>query len=541
MTMKTRLTAMLAVWALLPLAALEITECRPAEGGKTLVAWKDAPGKYVMVYRYSERITPQNIFFAVRQRFDAADGSCLIAPKSDGESYYLVTACDQFGKETRDFSLQRGPVKECAAAPLAAIRFRVRSGEQGTSLIWDPLPLAYRGMIRKILLKNRSGKVVGENSPSATEFILPPVRRGEAEEYTVVAQGLDGRDSAAERFFRYGDFPDFTISPESNVVKNEDVFLQTRYPVVGRRNRIRLRIANCGGGAGTAKVEMPGIIAAEISLKAGGSAEVSGEWQPERCGRYLLPVTIVCAEDRQKENNRLDLVLHAVDKPTFFLWYGRAGELNYSTAGTDAPEHWKRLGGKRLHICVKSASPEGYFKILASPDAPDGLQYDELGGDIPPAAYLVALRELRKRYPGTFIALWHIGAKPAPEIVEALKDGTIDLIMPERYHTYDAPMEESLKKDIAHLRALGILDKTIFGLGTHRNYAGFGNTVQHAGYLERQIALIRRLAPESPGLAFYNDYTLPGLKEKVDELCRRYFLEPPSGQPGGDRDESSTK
>ena len=110
-------------------------------------------------------------------------------------------------------------------------------------------------------------------------------------------------------------------------------------------------------------------------------------------------------------------------------------------------------------------------------------------------------------------------------VIRGLMDGTIDLIMPERYHTWDAPMEESLKKDINMLRQMGVLHKTVIGLGTHRNYAGYGNAAQHAEYLEKQIALIRKLAPESPGMAFYNDAALPGVKEKVDGFCKKYFLE----------------
>jgi len=199
--------------------------------------------------------------------------------------------------------------------------------------------------------------------------------------------------------------------------------------------------------------------------------------------------------------------------------------LDHATAGTDNPEHWKRVGGKRLHICVKSDDISGYHKILDSTDAPDGLQYDELGGNIEPEKYISVLRQLRKTHPDAFIALWHIGANLKPEIVEALKDGTIDLVMPERYHTFNAPMEESLKKDINMLRRMGVLDKTIIGLGTHRNYAGFGSAEDHAAYLEKQIALIRKLAPESPGMAFFSAATLPGLKEKVDDMCRKYFLE----------------
>ena len=506
------------------LGALEITECRPG-GGKTLVAWKNAPAEYVMIYRYSEKITPQNIFFAVRQRCRAADGSCLIVPKSGGQGYYMVTSCDKFGRETRDYTIQAGPVDENPAYTLPPVDFSVRSDKQGTRLVWEPLPLEIRGMSRTIQLKNKAGKVIEQAPVSATEFRLPAPQPGKSEFYTVCIQDVNGRDSAAKSYFCYGDFPDFMIDGQSNVVKNQDVFLSTRYPVTGRENRIAFRISNCGGKAGSAEVTLPGVIREKISLAPGESVMVAGNWQPEKSGKHQLALNIAADSDRQLENNSLLLQLHAADKPLHFIWYGNAAELDHATAGTDNPEHWKRVGGKRLHICVKSDDISGYHKILDSTDAPDGLQYDELGGNIEPEKYISVLRQLRKTHPQAFIALWHIGANLKPEIVEALKDGTIDLVMPERYHTFNAPMEESLKKDINMLRRVGVLDKTIIGLGTHRNYAGFGSAEDHAAYLEKQIALIRKLAPESPGMAFFSAATLPGLKEKVDDMCRKYFLE----------------
>ena len=118
----------------------------------------------------------------------------------------------------------------------------------------------------------------------------------------------------------------------------------------------------------------------------------------------------------------------------------------------------------------------------------------------------------------------HIGSRPSPIIVKAVKDGVIDLLMPEMYYTWNGKID-GLKAAIERFRELGILDKTVFGLATAANYAGYGNAQQHAEFLEKQIALIRKLAPESPGLAFYSNSTLPGVKEAVDDLCRKYYLE----------------
>lgn len=506
------------------LGALEITGCRH-ENGKTQITWKNAPDGFVMVYRYSEKITAQNIFFATRQRFNAELNRAEIITRAGGKNYYMLTVCDRFGKEIRDFAIQSGPVDETAAGKLAPIDFRVSSGSDGTFLVWEPLPLEYRGMIREIRLIDRQGNVISTAASSAVSFQLPPAKSGGDREYTVVAAGVDGRDSAIKGFFRYGDFPDFMIRQESSAVKNSAVSLETRFPVTGRKNRITFRISNCGGKAGSATVLLPDGTEKKITLEPGTSVEIPAFWQPAKRGRHQLDLKIICAEDRQQDNNNLQLTIHAADKTLYFLWYGAASELEFATCGTDAPEHWRRIGGRQLKICVAHKDAAYFQAFFDKKDAPDGLQYDELGGTIEPQEYLAALREFRKKHPDVFIALWHIGANLKPEIVEAVKDGTIDLVMPERYHTWDAPMEESLKKDIAMLRKMGVLHKTIIGLGTHRNYAGYGNAEQHAEYLEKQIALIRKLAPESPGMAFYNDAALPGVKEKVDGFCKKYFLE----------------
>ena len=91
------------------LGALEITGCRH-ENGKTQITWKNAPDGFVMVYRYSEKITAQNIFFATRQRFNAELNRAEIITRAGGKNYYMLTVCDRFGKEIRDFAIQSGPV-----------------------------------------------------------------------------------------------------------------------------------------------------------------------------------------------------------------------------------------------------------------------------------------------------------------------------------------------------------------------------------------------------------------------------------------------
>ena len=506
------------------LGALEIAACRPGTDG-TLIQWKDpAPAaRWILVRRRPEKITAEKRIFTESFRFDAKAGKALIPAGDGGSCFYLLSELDEMGRETCDYRIQTGPVKE-TARKLTPVRFQMEIRDGKFLLVCPEIPLRNPERIVRFRLKTRSGKTVKEQGLDQPEFVLPSPVSGQFEEYAVCSVDFQGREAAAAKWFRYGDFPDFRISPVPNPAQNENVELQTRYPLAGSVSRIGFRITNAGGKAGKAKVAVSGQPEREISLESGKSAVLSFEWKPEKAGRHQLRVDISCEADRTPENNRLDLVLHAVGKPLHFIWYGSAADLVYASAAANDPAHWKRIGGRSLRITGRSASAEPFRKMFSPDDPSFGMQYDELGGNIKPETYLAALREFRKTHPKVFVALWHIGGRPTPAIVRAVKDGTVDLLMPEIYYTWDRKID-GLKEIIKRFRKLGILDKTVFGLGTAAGYGGWGTAQQHAEYLEKQIALIRKFAPESPGLAFYSSATLPGVKEKVDDLCRKYYLE----------------
>ena len=515
------LTALLLAGSL---AALEIADCQPGDTG-TAIRWKNPAEntRWILIYRSPEKITPENRIFAEHIRAEAKAGQALFPPRDGGECRYLLSELDELGRETCNYQVQTGSVRETARRPLSPVPFKmvIRNGK--FFLVWNELSLLNPERIVKFRIKTRAGKTVADLPAARTEYALPGVKAGESAEYTVCAVDRENRESAGTDYSRYGDFPDFRICPVPNPAQNKDVELQTRYPKVGTASRIGFRITNAGGKAGKAKVTISGLASREISLAPGAAAVVSAEWKPARAGRHQFRIDIVCPEDRTPENNRLELTLHAVEKPVHFIWYGPAPDLIYATAAANDPAHWKRIGGMSLRITGKTASADSIRKLFASGQYP-GMQIDELGGNIKPEPYITALREFRKTHPHVFIALWHIGSRPSPVIVKAVKDGVIDLLMPEIYYTLGRKID-GLKTAIERFRELGILDKTVIGLGTAANYAGYGTAKQHAEFLEKQIALIRKLAPESPGLAFYSKSTLPGVKAAVDDLCRKYYLE----------------
>ncbi|MBQ9335927.1 MAG: hypothetical protein IJS14_01360 [Lentisphaeria bacterium] len=507
------------------LCALETAGCKPGSDG-TLIRWKNpSPGaRWVLIRRSPEKITAENRLHAESLRAEAKAGQALFPAGNGGTCFYLLSELDEHGRETCDYSNQTGPVEETARRPLTPVRFRMEIRDGKFLLIRDDISLLNPERIVKFRLKTRDGRTVAEQPLDKPEFVLPAANSGQWADYTVCPVDSNGREGEGADWFRYGDFPDFRICAVPNPAQNEDVELQTRYPLVGTANRVGFRITNAGGKAGKAIVSVTGRTDREITLEPGKSTVLSGEWKPEKAGRHPFRVEIACEADRTPENNRLDLILHAVEKPVHFIWYGSAANLAYATAGANEPAHWKRIGGRSLRITGRTVSADHFRKMFA-PDNPYlGMQYDELGGKIKPETYLKALREFRQTHPKVFVALWHIGSRPSPAIVQAVKEGTVDLLLPEIYYTWNGKID-GLKGIIERFRKLGILEKTVFGLGTASNYAGWGTAEQHAEYLEKQIALIREFAPESPGLAFYSSSTLPGVKAKVDDLCRKYYLE----------------
>lgn len=512
------------------LSAMELGECfhDPSRGISTLT-WKNQPSniKTMLIYRLDEPIDDDNIFFAECFSAPAEQQKVQITSSGSGKFYYLLQGADALRRIKRNVTLPCGPFDERDISAPSALAFKEILDGGRLCLSWSLPGIANPEKIEYFQIKTRGGEVIAKYSlRDRAKFVLPaPVKDG-SNEYTLSAVDRCGNESEPFKYYKYGDFPDFKIDGSCHAATNSDVSLERMYPLLGIGNRISFRITNQGGAAGEALVKIADVSEQDIRLSPGESTEVSINWQPTTAGRQVLTVKIDSTADQVPDNNTLKLELFALEKEVHFIWYGDASDLIYATAGSafsGTDVRWGRRGGKALVITGRHTSAEGYKKHFPS-SRYSGMQYDELGGNIKPAKYLAALREFRLYDPKCFIALWHIGGNISPEIVEAVKDGTIDLLLPERYFTYGQPIAQ-MEKEIAQWRKLGILEKTVVGLGTRKSYAGFANAEQHSEFLEQQIALIRRLAPEMPGLAFYSTATLPGVKEKVDQLCRKYFLE----------------
>ena len=104
------------------LGALEIAACRPGSDG-TLIQWKDpaSAARWILVRRSPETITAGNRIFAETFRFDAKAGKALIPAGDGGSCFYLLSELDELGRETCDYRIQTGPVKETARIDAPAV------------------------------------------------------------------------------------------------------------------------------------------------------------------------------------------------------------------------------------------------------------------------------------------------------------------------------------------------------------------------------------------------------------------------------------
>ena len=53
----------------------------------------------------------------------------------------------------------------------------------------------------------------------------------------------------------------------------------------------------------------------------------------------------------------------------------------------------------------------------------------------------------------------------------------------------------------------------------------FATAEEQADFIVEQIKVIRKVAPQMPGIAFFSSKAHPEVLKKADEACRKYFLE----------------
>ena len=158
-----------------------------------------------------------------------------------------------------------------------------------------------------------------------------------------------------------------------------------------------------------------------------------------------------------------------------------------------------------------------------------GWDYDG-GIDRHSAAILNAVHEKR---PELKIAVWQMRGPVAPQLAKVYRD-TVDLVMLETYYTLDDAWMIAFALQTARLN--GILDRSVIGLGLGSEAPRLGGWewTRTAQELEQQIRLIRYVAPESPGVAFFGsflegDRAMRMTRQELDYICGRFRQFPTDG------------
>lgn len=547
MRRKSLTTLLFLSWitALLPADTPEITALKHnPETGITQIAWRgiSADAK-VMLYRSAVPLNAETEFFADKFKFSPGVQTADIVADGNGCRYYKLTGIDASGRPLTAMSEEK-MIEECDRTPPAAVDFNIVCQDGIAMLRWKQLPRNNPDKVVKFLILGADSPsaaltVCGDAAKGSDQFPLPASCR---ERFLAVAavDAAGNRSPVGKRIF-FGNRPDFRIATTPTPQSNPDIRMERMYPITGRNNRVEFTIHNDGGNAGTAEVNI-GIFEAGGSLRPLISRQLAGmepgsrnviavDYQPQHVGKSVFHVEIHCPDDADQSNNRLELEVYQSDRELYFLWYGEVSGLSYANYGEvhcGNLEDWRRRGGRALTVVGRGGTVDGYYRKITACGAA-GMQLDELGGTHRTEEFLPELHRFKQAHPECFFALWHIGGQPDPLILAAQRKGEIDIVILELYLA-NIPEKrrerlENLAEKIKWVVAHGVPERTVIGLGARFDYAGWHGAEEHVAWLEEQIKLIRELAPMMPGVAFYSTDTLPGVKEKVDLLCRKYFLE----------------
>lgn len=513
--------------------------------GKTTVKWSKVDTKNgVVVFRNDRSITGDEHFFAEKYIFPAGSTQGVISADGSGKFFYRLAELTPFRRISGKLSAEKSLEEFDRSAP-EAVEYTFERKQY--NVIFKPIRQVADASKLLVLTRKTAGsavKTVAEAPAKAGEIA---VAGDKLQNFAALAVADKfGKYAMPEKWYYCGNQPDISINTSPLIVKNKDVALSDRIMTVGEKSTMSFTFRNNGGASGkvTAVVTATDNSGSTLELlrqdagelAPGSKKVISVDYTPQKAGKIVFALELQTANDVDKTNNRLALELYATAKKIYFLWYGgNVMELeyaNYASVHSDVLAEFTRRGGKNLATTSRTGQKSGtdYGKRIKASRAV-GMQLDEIGGNLKATRFLPAIVDFEKRHPELLSAVWHIGNSPQKEVIEALKKREIDLIMPEIYFTDGTAKErakalKSLRGRLEKLRKTGVAEYMLIGLGTHRNYLGWGGSpAKHAEFIEEQIKLVREILPMTPGIAFYSSSADVDLLKKVDQMCKKYFLE----------------
>ncbi len=205
---------------------------------------------------------------------------------------------------------------------------------------------------------------------------------------------------------------------------------------------------------------------------------------------------------------------------------------------------WKARGGVACvsvtHQGFLSKNVEEASDILVNKDFGGNpnpvLNIDEFGWDYDGGLdqhVAAILRAVHRKKPELKIAVWQMRGPVAPGLAAVYRD-TVELVMMETYHDLNDAWMIAFQLQAARLN--GLVGRTVIGLGLGQEDAGKGGGewTRTAEELDQQVRLIRLVAPESPGLAFFGkfltgDRAVRMTDEELEGICSRFNEYPTDG------------
>lgn len=243
------------------------------------------------------------------------------------------------------------------------------------------------------------------------------------------------------------------------------------------------------------------------------------------------------AQDKSTSTRTLPKRVLGLDK--VIACYGSYPELKSQTFARGGDwKYWKSRGGVVsegvIHQAFLRKSADAASDFLATMDFGGNpnrvIDIDELGWDFDGGIdrhSMAVLKATRKKRPDLKITVWQMRGPVAPQLAAVYRD-TVELVMMETY--FDLKDAWMIPFQLQAARLNGILDKSVvaLGLGKESKDQGGWAWTQTKEELEQQIGLIRFVAPESPGVAFFGNWKLrenncPLTDEQLDEVCGRFL------------------
>lgn len=315
-------------------------------------------------------------------------------------------------------------------------------------------------------------------------------------------------------------------------------------PVVGETVTISLLDPATKAKSKVCRVVDPQGAAASLPLDEAGHAS----WKPARYGKY----TLHCGKK--------SVEAWVLARPmTFHWWDPRNCPRHATVVMNDFRDYWKDRGVKRVQWTVGEyasrkngeygahpySQPEQWFNDwLAATKKSDGMALDEVycAPEAPSPAIVQAIALLRKKVGEEYvISVYSSGTVKGFDAEAKLLRESRAICLIESYYGDDDLFQARWNA----LARYGLQELTLFAIGPGFRLRPDCHGPLTEAEVRETFARVRRVAPQSPGIALYNAYSLtdratiqPGLDAACSQAIEDYYLKPvvcivplPEGKP----------